>query len=308
MLKLVQHCCIKMMGLLQRCKLSLSGRRTKVFNLILCPVLKEESRGSGKLIQPIYAAANAICSFTGETKEMQPEQPPENFVTLATLVSQDSSVKALSPIRDTKRGNSSTSSQLEEVLPVNRSSLSPFKSQSLILMQPCSARKRKLLNIENAVMQQIEVSYDQSFGAKKFETTGPLGINLVNLENLQILMASAHKILNLVHEYCIKFEELLKRSKLSFSGRRMKVKEKLSAEEYRKFVEFMKALKSKEMKISQVLQSIVRLFSGPQRLHLLESISALTLAIIIVNRFKDYLPAKYHSLYEQHLVTNNDKL
>nr|POE51004.1 hypothetical protein CFP56_42458 [Quercus suber] len=166
-------------------------------------------------------------------------------------------------------------------------------------------------------MQQIEVSYDQSFGAKKFETTGPLGINLVNLENLQILMASAHKILNLVHEYCIKFEELLKRSKLSFSGRRMKVfrptlcpvvKEKLSAEEYRKFVEFMKALKSKEMKISQVLQSIVRLFSGPQRLHLLESISALTLAIIIVNRFKDYLPAKYHSLYEQHLVTNNDKL
>nr|POF05582.1 leucine-rich repeat receptor-like protein kinase pxl1 [Quercus suber] len=129
-------------------------------------------------------------------------------------------------------------------------------------------------------MQQIEVSYDQSFGAKKFETTGPLGINLVNLENLQILMASAHKILNLVHEYCIKFEELLKRSKLSFSGRRMKVfrptlcpvvKEKLSAEEYRKFVEFMKALKSKEMKISQVLQSIVRLFSGPQRLHLLES-------------------------------------
>nr|XP_023916363.1 receptor-like protein EIX1 [Quercus suber] len=79
------------------------------------------------------------------------------------------------------------------------------------------------------------------------------------------------------------------------------VKEKLSAEEYRKFVEFMKALKSKEMKISQVLQSIVRLFSGPQRLHLLESISALTLAIIIVNRFKDYLPAKYHSLYEQHL-------
>ena len=146
-------------------------------------------------------------------------------------MSQDSSVKALSPIRDTKRGNSSTSSQLGEVLPANRSSLSPFKSQSLILkrpsdlisnekkilmpgrkniqhqdheitdmtgysilnekpskekiIEPCSARKRKLLNIENVVMQQIEVSQDQSFGAKKFETTGPLGINSVNLENLQ---------------------------------------------------------------------------------------------------------------------------
>ena len=42
------------------------------------------------------------------------------------------------------------------------------------IIEPCSARKRKLLNIENAVMQQIEVSHDQSFGAKKFETTGPL--------------------------------------------------------------------------------------------------------------------------------------
>ena len=135
-------------------------------------------------------------------------------------MSQDSSVKALSPICDTKRGNSSTSSQLGEVLPTNRSSLSPFKSQTLILkcpsdlisnkkkilmpgrknmqhqgheitymtgysiikekpskekvIAPCSARKRKLLNIENAAMQQIEVSHDQSFGAKKFETTGPL--------------------------------------------------------------------------------------------------------------------------------------
>ena len=40
MLKLVQNCFIKIMGLLQRGKLSFSGRRTKVFNLILCPVLK----------------------------------------------------------------------------------------------------------------------------------------------------------------------------------------------------------------------------------------------------------------------------
>ena len=148
-----------------------------------------------------------------------------------TQTSQDSSVKALSPIGDTKGGNSSTSSQLGEVLPANRSSLSPFKSQSLILKRrsdlisnekkilmsgrkniqhqdheityvtgysilneepskekliaPCSARKRKVLNIANAAMQQIEVSHDQLFGAKKFETTGPLGINSVNLENLQ---------------------------------------------------------------------------------------------------------------------------
>nr|POE67249.1 serine/threonine-protein kinase bri1-like 2 [Quercus suber] len=73
---------------------------------------------------------------SGETKETQPEQPPEKFFTMATQMSQDSSVKAFTPIRDTKRGNSSTSSQLGEVLLANRSSLSPFKSQSLILKRP----------------------------------------------------------------------------------------------------------------------------------------------------------------------------
>lgn len=50
----------------------------------------------------------------------------------------------------------------------------------------------------------------------------------------------------------------------------LQVKEKLTAEEYKNFVEFMKALKSKTMKISQVLQSIVGLFSGPERLPLLK--------------------------------------
>ncbi|KAK4590598.1 hypothetical protein RGQ29_020951 [Quercus rubra] len=53
------------------------------------------------------------------------------------------------------------------------------------LIAPCSARKRKVLNVANAAMQQIKVSHDQLFGAKRFETTGPLGINSVNLENLQ---------------------------------------------------------------------------------------------------------------------------
>ncbi|KAK7837842.1 regulator of telomere elongation helicase 1 like protein [Quercus suber] len=198
------------------------------------------------------------------------------------------------------------------------------------IREPCSARKRKLLNIENAAMQQIEVSHDQSFGAKKFETTGPLGINSVNLENLQnsdgistqntqVGSSVLHKDQGTSQEKQAQFFRQKNKGVQSNpvpSGNEesrgsaflIQVKEKLSAEEYKKFVEFMKALKSKVMKISQVLQSIVRLFSGPERLHLLESISALTLAIVIVNRFKDYLPAKYHSLYEQYLETNNDKL
>ncbi|WJX74795.1 DNA helicase [Trifolium repens] len=66
------------------------------------------------------------------------------------------------------------------------------------------------------------------------------------------------------------------------------VRGKLSAAEYIDFVGYMKALKTKTLKIGEVLQSISRLFSGPERRPLLE-------------RFKDYIPAKYHSLYEQYV-------
>ena len=50
----------------------------------------------------------------------------------------------------------------------------------------------------------------------------------------------------------------------------LQVKQKLNASEYREFVGYMKALKSKAMKISLVLQSIAKLFSGQERLPLLE--------------------------------------
>ncbi|XP_057536046.1 regulator of telomere elongation helicase 1 homolog isoform X2 [Amaranthus tricolor] len=72
------------------------------------------------------------------------------------------------------------------------------------------------------------------------------------------------------------------------------VKQKLNASEYREFVGYMKALKSKAMKISLVLQSIAKLFSGQERLPLLE-------------RFKNFIPDKYHSLYEQHCKPAGDK-
>ena len=86
-------------------------------------------------------------------------------------MSQDYSVKALFPILDTKRGNSS--SQLGEVLLDNHSSL----------LAPCSSRKRKSLTIENVATQLIEVSKDHSFGEKKFKINGSsLIVNLVKLE------------------------------------------------------------------------------------------------------------------------------
>ncbi|KAI3995365.1 hypothetical protein MKX01_015105 [Papaver californicum] len=68
----------------------------------------------------------------------------------------------------------------------------------------------------------------------------------------------------------------------------IKVQEKLTSEEYKEFVGYMKALKSKTMKINNVLQSIVRLFSTPER-------------FLLLTRFKDFVPAKYHPVYEQYL-------
>ncbi|PIA42612.1 hypothetical protein AQUCO_02000207v1 [Aquilegia coerulea] len=70
----------------------------------------------------------------------------------------------------------------------------------------------------------------------------------------------------------------------------IQVQEKLSATEYREFVDYMKALKTKTMKVAHVLQSIATLFSSPERHFLLK-------------RFKDYIPAKYQPMYEQYLKT-----
>ncbi|XP_068652271.1 regulator of telomere elongation helicase 1 homolog [Aristolochia californica] len=69
----------------------------------------------------------------------------------------------------------------------------------------------------------------------------------------------------------------------------IQVKEKLTTSEYAEFVDFMKALKSKTMRIIPVLESIVRLFSGTDRFHLLR-------------RFKDYVPVKYQPIYGQHIM------
>jgi len=50
----------------------------------------------------------------------------------------------------------------------------------------------------------------------------------------------------------------------------LQVRDKLSAAEYIDFVGCMRALQTKAMKISEVLQCISRLFAGPDRLPLLK--------------------------------------
>lgn len=57
----------------------------------------------------------------------------------------------------------------------------------------------------------------------------------------------------------------------------IQVKEKLSPEEYEEFVGYLKDLKTKTMKINDVLQSIATLFSSPDRIFLLQRYLTLTL-------------------------------
>ncbi|XP_056847234.1 regulator of telomere elongation helicase 1 homolog isoform X2 [Raphanus sativus] len=68
------------------------------------------------------------------------------------------------------------------------------------------------------------------------------------------------------------------------------VKEKLNAEEYNKFIGYMQALKKKETNLATVMQSIVQLFCGKERDHLLIG-------------FKDFVPVKYRPAYEQCIKT-----
>ncbi|KAF3515488.1 hypothetical protein DY000_02062050 [Brassica cretica] len=68
------------------------------------------------------------------------------------------------------------------------------------------------------------------------------------------------------------------------------VKEKLNAEEYNKFIGYIQALKKKEIKLASVMQSIVQLFCGKERDHLLMG-------------FKDFVPVKYRSAYEECIKT-----
>ena len=88
-----------------------------------------------------------------------------------TQTSQDSSVKALSPIRETKGGNSSTSSQLGEVLLANHSSLSPFKSQSLILK-----RRSDLISNEKKIL----MSGRKNIQRQDYEITNVTGYSILN--------------------------------------------------------------------------------------------------------------------------------
>ncbi|XP_020235482.1 regulator of telomere elongation helicase 1 homolog [Cajanus cajan] len=231
---------------------------------------------------------------------------------------QNFSLKA-SSLLDTKKG---CISHLGEIVPANRSSLSSENGKTVhcessrdisgkvllggktLLSQkrdmvdltdccqlgekskdtpipPCSAKKRRFVTGEYDLKQYFGNSNEHSSSGSQ---NAQRGVDLQHKDGV------ASNSLELIRQKSILPADSAPSvgDETQGSAFLAQVRDKLSAAEYIDFVGYMKALKTKAMKISEVLQCISRMFSGPERLPLLK-------------RFKDYIPAKYHSLYEHYV-------
>ncbi|KAI8544417.1 hypothetical protein RHMOL_Rhmol08G0294900 [Rhododendron molle] len=174
------------------------------------------------------------------------------------------------------------------------------------LIARCSLKKPKIENLTQLIEDPQESS---SIGRGKQQNNSSSIIDLVKHEKVEVSDYRSFQSAQISSAALLREELIAQRSQKDKvvmpspapsgdeerkgSAFLIQVKEKLTDLEYEQFVACMKALKSKTMKIGQALESIVRIFSSPDRLPLLQ-------------RFKDYIPAKYHSLYEQCLKRNDD--
>lgn len=286
------------------------------------------------------SSLSSSTSVNGKICESEIQQPLDKFyldkfLPRTTQVGQDCIVKSSSSLPEARRKK--MSSLLGEIIPANRSSVTCCKDQSVSwkcsndvlgnekklltlkresvqcqdrkvlglsgtsilngkwgeeLVTPCSAKKCKV-STEHDAAQHIDNSIKHSFLTKDFESHGLLStISSMRSESSHRSKSSDRESSQRQKDNSVTFSPLPSGDEeIRGSQFLVQVKEKLSALEYKEFVNLMKALKSKAMKISEVLQSIARLFSGPERLPLLE-------------RFKNFIPAKYHSMYEHYFQTN----
>ncbi|KAI3727225.1 hypothetical protein L1987_67037 [Smallanthus sonchifolius] len=226
---------------------------------------------------------------------------PDKF--LKPLVDKSYSVES-SSLTEVKRG--SISSQLHEILPANRSNLC-FNNQKLNSSLKCTNNKvseEKLIRRNEVVDLTKDVLPDKEMCS---QLTAPYFVKKRKLEDAKhkslqrcdiscggpAESMSEGKISSV--QDCpslqVKSEASLQKRTSQFvsSGSQsgvsnltpgdekrgsnflIQVREKLSDGEYKEFVGYMKALKSKAMKIAHVLQSIIKIFSAPDRLSLRQS-------------------------------------
>ncbi|CAH8337055.1 unnamed protein product [Eruca vesicaria subsp. sativa] len=154
------------------------------------------------------------------------------------------------------------------------------------VMQACSSRKTRLVELsdeETQVEKRCEVECDSC--RKEIPETGRLTssncyntMGHVKKRKVQESQRSGSSSLSK--------EEWGDNKQASASAFLSQVKEKLNGEDYNKFVGYVQGLKKKKLKLVNVMESIVQMFSGTERDHLLMG-------------FKDFVPVKYRPAYEQ---------
>ncbi|KAL8130026.1 hypothetical protein V2J09_019181, partial [Rumex salicifolius] len=180
---------------------------------------------------------------------------------------------------------------------------SPLADKSKEVIAHCSSKRAKFLKPETSNTQSIVRGQMLTIDSKHAQVNLPSAANSIKekptlygkiTENVQC-NSSTHvsSAINAHGRFPSKVDKSGREQEAQGSAFLVQVREKLTSAEYGEFVGYMKALKSKAMKMSSVMQSIVNLFSTAERLPLLR-------------RFKDYIPQKYRPLYEQQCASAED--
>lgn len=226
-----------------------------------------------------------IPSSFGNVKEMKISKPLdtldlEKFLTpLTTPMDRDYSAQSLSSLLEVKRGK--TSSQLGEILPANRSSLTPFKPDPAFTSNLFLKKKK---NVQYQNHETVDLTSNSLFEKPNKEVITPCAGKKQRIIKIEPDSTQPSGSSSQYKGVQFRPEPDVETKGADFL---IEVKEKLSAAEYKEFVNFLKALKSKTTK-GPALQSIAKLFSGPERFPLRI-------------RFKDYLGEGYRSLFEKYL-------
>ncbi|XP_073035876.1 regulator of telomere elongation helicase 1 homolog [Primulina eburnea] len=255
------------------------------------------------------------------------------LVSQTTSIHPTFSLETASSVKQIKKGN--ISGKLREIVPANRSHLTPdkhFRDSPMICSSDINPRKRILISSANQNIDGLDGDTGELIApcsskkpsllitgpnqSKDYEFEKQLKI-LVKSEHLQVTENVGTQNHQENVEVLVGDEFFAQKKNLALtnwehlqkevvsqtvphndekrgSAFLSQVREKLNDAEYKEFVNFMKALKSKAMKIGHVLQSIARLFSFPDRISLLHG-------------FKEYVPVKYQSLYEHYSCMATDR-
>ncbi|KAJ3671099.1 hypothetical protein LUZ60_008525 [Juncus effusus] len=211
---------------------------------------------------------------------------------LTTSASQNSSGKPILLIQaSTSKTKTEKFNHLGPILPANRATLSAKLQND---PQEIKNDKRAL---DSQVQEIIDLTSEEpkpkpTFSLKKLKFLDESNNNDDSSESSKLERGNNNKRV-LPASLCVKVEKSEVKLVNSSSNKEeskgsaflTQVKEKLTLEEYKEFVGFMKALKMKTMAITLILESIAKLFSLPGRFSLLQM-------------FKDYVPPKYHAKYE----------